>query len=247
MNTKHIRARRAGLCAVAALLAAGLMAGCTSTEKKPVSTTTTAPPTAPTTAPVATSPNVLVLPVGEGAGALRLVAKGEPTVGVGETYQYTVVVSNESNYVLQDVTLRQTTTPGLETYQAMMDGRELGPLTEGRAVAAEGIAAVAAEDIAAAAAVVAVVAAVAAVVAAVADGVAARPADARASTRTRVTRRPDSDPSRLARTAAATRAAQRADELRSAPTSRLRRRAPAAATRAAASTLSTIARYPRPS
>jgi uncharacterized repeat protein (TIGR01451 family) len=117
------------------------MAGCKSTEKKPVSTTTTAPPTAPTTAPVATSPNVLVLPVGEGAGALRLVAKGEPTVGVGETYQYTVVVSNESNYVLQDVTLRQTTTPGLETYQAMMDGRELGPLTEGRAVAAEGIAA----------------------------------------------------------------------------------------------------------
>ncbi len=136
MNAKHIRARRTGLCVVAALLAAGLMAGCKSTEKKPVSTTTTAP----VSAPVATSANVLVLPVGEGAGALRLSAKGEPTAGLGETYQYTVVVSNESDYVLQDVTLRQTTTQGLETYQAMMDGRELGPLTEGRAVVAQGIA-----------------------------------------------------------------------------------------------------------
>lgn len=136
MNAKHIRARRTGLCVVAALLAAGLMAGCQQPEARPSSTT----PTTPVIVPVATSPNVLILPVGEGAGALRLIAKGEPTVGLGETYQYTVVVSNESDYVLQDVTLRQTTTPGLETYQAMMDGRELGPITEGRAVAAQGIA-----------------------------------------------------------------------------------------------------------
>ncbi len=145
MNAKHIRARHGWLCVAAAALAAGLMAGCEckGTKAGPVTEPqpATGKATAPKAAPVATSPNELRLPLGEGAGILRLTVKGEPTVPLGETYQYTVVASNESDYVLQDVTLRQTTTRGLETLQAMMDGRELGQIGAGRAVAVEGIAA----------------------------------------------------------------------------------------------------------